>query len=542
MSRKDTIERRESPSRDPRQHVMDSSLNLANELLSDKWRERNERFYVFQCNRRCPKCHSTFTRPEIFSIHDPCYGTYPNSFGKLTTDSLLRCSFHLCLFETNCLDILRDHVRGHFPVRLIQCKRCLERFRNYAEADQHYLMRHPFEQPVARPSVTQSGTPVYELDYAVVRPEPPRTPPLPSSQDLDLRHHLNARERNDGPSVKWRDFKLMKEDEKPRRHRHYSSDLRRSQSPSRDRYRRSRSRERRKSPEKRRSPDHRRRNDSRSRRSRSPVHRRSERDTRREAFIVSLPKKDPCPTCNERHSYPTSNRTHYPCFMQTKYYIYDRETDSRLFQCRVEDCLQKFKTIELLGEHETSSHYSEEDAQFMCSVCKLKLLKELSTFNHIRNCHRTNFKILSKVLTFKEFEEKFGKQTKSSKNNQNDLTDYRKDSSSLKLGKIESSKSQPKKVKQEHSSSSSSKREDMSDDKSKKDDAKRVHRQDSVKEDSSSKRNNETSPKEWTAVDKMKLNPNDDDGVKKVKIEEDQEGKGSKYNTDCHQNKWPYKQ
>ena len=108
-------------------------------------------------------------------------------------------------------------------------------------------------------------------------------------------------------------------------------------------------------------------------------------EMRKKGFCIQLPLKDPCPECHEQFSFPLSNRTHYPCFITSEFYIYDKETDKRFFQCRI--CPKRYSKLEDLGEHESTQHFMEEDSGFKCSICNKRYLTPRQVFKHIEFRH-----------------------------------------------------------------------------------------------------------------------------------------------------------
>ena len=362
-----------------RRHRLDSSSTVT--LAVNSFSDIEQHFKVRDFYRYCSKCNVLFTEHFKFLVHDPCYSTCPGSRGRRTTDTLLYCTVWNCDFKSKDLDVLQNHINDlHFKFAAYICIHCpTTTLLNRSQCREHYDQRH------ARLSTDSNDSGWKAVDEWV-----PNEGRRSSPADVKPRNVENKPIKIEKLESKPRARSPDKRSWSPRGSRRSPSHSRKSRERSLDKKRR-----RSRSPTSGHDSHRRYRSKSRERKSSTSYSSRSSRDDRDKrrrsrspsntVCCIELPKKDPCLRCNERHSFPTSDRTHYPCFMYTENYIYDKETCERKFRCGV--CQKDYKSLEDLGVHESTDHYWMEDVAFQCSICFRKFFTDKKVMTHMRNTH-----------------------------------------------------------------------------------------------------------------------------------------------------------
>ena len=362
-----------------RRHRLDSSSTMT--LAVNSFSDIQQHFKLRDFYRYCSKCSVLFTEHLKFLVHDPCYSACPGSRGRRTTDTLLCCTVWSCDFKTKDLNVLQNHANDlHFKFAAYSCIHCpATTFLNISQCREHYDQRH------ARLNTDSNG-----FEWKAVDEWVPNEGQRSSPADVKPRNIEHKPMKIETLGSKPRDRSPDKRSRSPRGSRRSPSHSRRSREKSVDRKRRKS-----RSPTSRHDSHRRHRSRSRERKSSHSHSSRSSRDNREKrrrsrspsntVCCIELPKKEPCLRCNERHSFPTSVRTHYPCFMYTENYIYDKETCERRFRCGV--CQKDYKSLEDLGVHESTDHYWMEDVAFQCSICFRKFFTDKKVMTHMRSSH-----------------------------------------------------------------------------------------------------------------------------------------------------------
>ena len=360
-------------------HKLDSTSTATS--ARDDGLEVDQHFKSRGFLRNCNCCNRPFVNHLEFLVHDPCYGQYKQ--GKTTKDKLLYCLHKGCDFLCTSLVVLQEHFNEvHFRFPAFYCIHCPEKmFVNRKECQCHYNQFHRTKNN----NVSSNSAPgLQSIDECN----------LFAQHDVDYRR-MPAVDASSAAVEATRTQMLERSSDKTS-----SSSLELNKSTSRTR--RSNSKERSVKRKRRRSRSPPSRRDSRQS---SPRRYRSRSPERNCSFskivcCIKLPQ-DPCIKCNERHSFPTSNRTHHPCIRDTTKYIYDKETCTRKFRCEV--CKKEFKILEDLGRHESMEHYRAEDVAFQCSLCLSMYLTQEEVFTHIRADHRDENPRNIEVLSLEEY-------------------------------------------------------------------------------------------------------------------------------------------